>query len=260
MNILDEIVENKKIELQSRLERLPLKIILDKLGGLPQPRDFKKAVSKPGAVNLIAEIKKASPSEGDIVEKFDVRYYAKQYEKAGAAAVSVLTEKRYFKGDIFHLDIARQVMSLPILRKDFFIDEYQIYESRYFGADAVLLIVSILGSGKLSKFLKVSGKLGLAALVEVHNEYELDDALSSGASIIGINNRNLADFSVDLDTTLRLKSKIPSDKIVVSESGINTKQQVEILKKSKINAILIGKYLMKSENIPDAVKGLFPDH
>jgi len=170
MNILNEIVGNKKVELRSRLKRLPLKTILDKLDDLPPARDFKKAVSKPGSINLIAEIKKASPSEGDIVEKFDVRYYAKQYEIAGASAVSVLTETKYFKGDIFYLDIVKQVISLPVLRKDFLIDEYQIYESKYFGADAVLLIAAILDGGTLSKFLKMSGQLGVSAVVEVHNE------------------------------------------------------------------------------------------
>lgn len=257
MNILDEIVEHKKIELLHRKEQLPVEKIWSDMERMPAPRDFRSAVSKSGRVNLIAEIKKASPSAGEIAETFNVEKIARQYEAAGADAVSVLTETKYFQGDIFHVDLVKQVSELPVLRKDFIIDEYQIYESKYFGADAVLLIAAILNIEKIKKFVKIAKELDLSAIVEVHTDEELKIVLSTCAEIIGINNRNLADFTVDINTTLKLKEKIPADRIVISESGIKTKQDVKKLKDIGINAVLIGEHLMKSQDIKKSVMELF---
>jgi len=256
MTILDEIVEYKKLELAHRKEQLPIEKIWSDIEKMPEPRDFKSAISKPNRINLIAEIKKASPSAGEIVENFDVKEIAKQYEEANADAISVLTETKYFQGDIFHIDLVRQVSELPILRKDFIVDEYQIYESRYFGADAVLLIAAILDIEKIKKFLKIVNDLNLSAIVEIHTEEELKIVLNTDAKIIGINNRNLSDLTVDLNTTLNLREKIPGDKIIISESGIKTKQDIEKLKRSGINAVLIGEYLMKSQDIKNTIVDL----
>lgn len=257
MNTLDEIVEYKKLELAHRKEQLPIEKIWSDMEKMPVPRDFKSAISTPNRINLIAEIKKASPSAGEIVKNFDVKKIAKQYEEANADAISVLTETKYFQGDIFHIDLVRQVSGLPILRKDFIIDEYQIYESRYFGADAVLFIAAILDIEKIKKFLKIANDLNLWAIVEVHTEKELKIVLNTDAEIIGINNRNLADLTVDLNTTLNLRKQIPGGKIIISESGIKTRQDVEKLKNAGINAVLIGEYLMKSQDIKKSAAELF---
>ena len=257
MNILDEIVEYKKLELTHRKERLPIEKIWSDIEKMPAPRDFKSAISKPNRINLIAEIKKASPSAGEIVKDFDVKKIAKDYEEANADAIYVLTETKYFQGDIFHIDLVRQVSELPLLRKDFIVDEYQIYESRYFGADAVLLIAAILDIEKINKFLKIVNDLNLSAIVEVHTEEELKIVLNTDAKIIGINNRNLSDLTVDINTTLNLREKISGDKIIISESGIKTKQDIEKLKSIGINAVLIGEHFMKSQDIKKSAAELF---
>ncbi|PIU82847.1 MAG: indole-3-glycerol phosphate synthase [Elusimicrobia bacterium CG06_land_8_20_14_3_00_38_11] len=257
MNILDEIVEYKKLELARKKERLPISKIWSDIEKMPATRNFKSAISKPNRINLIAEIKRASPSAGEIVENFNVEKIAKQYEEAHSDAISVLTETKYFQGDIFHIDLVRQISELPILRKDFIVDEYQIYESRYFGADAVLLIAAILDIEKIKKFLKIASELNLSAIVEIHNEEELKIALNTDAKIVGINNRNLSDLTVDINTTLNLREKIPGDKIIISESGIKTSQDIEKLKNIGINAVLIGEHFMKSQDIKKSVAELF---
>ncbi|MBN1385286.1 MAG: indole-3-glycerol phosphate synthase TrpC [Elusimicrobia bacterium] len=257
MNILDEIIEYKKSEVIHRKKQLTLNKIISEIGRLPLVRDFESAVAQPSRLNLIAEIKKASPSSGRIVENFDVREIARQYEESGAAAVSVLTDIKYFQGDISYINIVKEAISLPVLRKDFIIDDYQIYESRYFGADAILLIAAVLNRGKIRNYLKIADELNLSAIVEVHKEEELKEVVDTGARIIGINNRDLSDLSVDINTTLILKPKIPKGKTVISESGIKTKQHVNILKNSGVNAVLIGEYFMKSESIEESVKNLF---
>ncbi|MFH0947741.1 MAG: indole-3-glycerol phosphate synthase TrpC [Elusimicrobiota bacterium] len=257
MTILDEIVEYKKLELAHRKEQLPISKILSDIEKMRVPRNFKSAISKPNRINLIAEIKKASPSAGEIISNFDVEKIAKQYEEAKVDAISVLTETKYFQGDISYIDLVKRVSSLPILRKDFIIDEYQIYESRYFGADAILLIAAILDIEKIKKFLKIANGLTLSAIVEVHNEDELKKVLETDAEIIGINNRNLSDLTVDLSTTYKLAPKIPKDKIVVSESGIKTKQDIKRMKDAGLNAVLIGEHFMKSQDIKKAIIELF---
>ena len=257
MKILDDIIDYKKLELIHRKEQLPISKIRSDIEKMPAPRDFKSAISKPNRINLIAEIKKASPSAGEIVENFNVEEIAKQYEEAKADAISVLTETKYFQGDIFHIDLVRQVSELPVLRKDFIVDEYQIFESRYFGADAVLLIAAVLDIEKAKKFLKIVNELNLSAIVEVHSDDELKTVLETDAEIIGINNRNLSNLTVDINTTLKLKEKISDGKIVVSESGIKTKQDIKKLKNIGINAVLIGEYLMKSQDIKKSITELF---
>ncbi|MEW6558364.1 MAG: indole-3-glycerol phosphate synthase TrpC [Elusimicrobiota bacterium] len=257
MNILDEIIKNKKIEIAHRKKQLPLDDILPKVDKLPIIRDFKSAISKPNRLNLIAEIKRASPSAGEIVFEIDVQKIAQQYEHAGADAISVLTEQKYFRGDVFHIDLVKQVSSLPTLRKDFIIDEYQLYESRYFNADAVLLIVLILNTEQINKFLKIAKKLYLSVIAEIHTAEELKRVLDTEADIIGINNRNLSDLTVDINITSKLKSQIPNNKIVISESGIKTHQDIEMLKDNGVNAVLIGEYLMKSADIKKTITELF---
>jgi len=255
-NFLNKIVEYKKSEILKNKENLLLNKIISKIPGLKPVKDFKSAISKPNRLNLIAEIKRASPSAGIISDNFDVKNIAEQYNQSVVDAISVLTEKKYFQGNISYLNVVKENSSLPILRKDFIIDEYQIYESRYYGADAILLIVSILDKGKINKFLKISKQLNLSCIVEVHSKEDLNIALESNAEIIGINNRNLFDFSVDLNTTIKLKPEIPENKIVVSESGIKTKDDVTLLKNAGINAVLVGQHFMESKNIKKSVEKL----
>jgi len=206
--------------------------------------------------NLIAEIKKASPSRGVIREDFDPVEMAEVYEENGAAAISVLTDKKFFQGSINFLPEVRRVTGVPLLRKDFIIDEYQIYESRVYGADALLLIAAVLSREEMDSFLSLSRDLGLDCLVEVHSEEEVRKVLETSAEIIGINNRNLRTFEVDLSTTLRLKRLIPSNKIVVSESGIRSREEVRLLAGEGIAAILVGEALLRSEDVGEKMREL----
>ena len=212
-------------------------------------RNFKESISVPGRINLIAEIKFASPSVGIIRENFDPVAAGKIYEEAGAAAISLLTDKKFFKGDLKYLPIVKKAVSLPVLRKDFIIDKVQVTESFLSGADAVLLIARILSLQTLTELIIYCKSLGLAALTEVHNRDDLANALKAGADIIGINNRDLDTFKVDLKTTLDLAADIPQNIILVSESGIKTKENLFKIKKTGINAVLVGTGLMENENI-----------
>jgi len=249
MDILREIVSYKKKRVAEKKEKIPLAKLKDRIDTLPPARDFKGAISLPGKISLICEIKRASPSSGLILRDFHPKKIAQIYDKNGAAAISVLTEDKYFQGDVLHLFSVKQSVNIPILRKDFIIDEYQLYESRAFGADALLLIASILDGARISQFVKITKNLGMEALVEVHSGEDLEKVLSTPAEIIGINNRNLKDFTVDLNVTKELRKKIPREKIVVSESGIKTREDVLLLKNTGINAILIGQVLLESEDI-----------
>lgn len=250
--IIDQIIKHKKEEIRERKRKFPLRLFKNKLR--KSDRDFKKAITK-GKINLIAEIKKASPSKGTIRKDFDVKKIAKIYEKNNVAAISVLTEKQFFKGDIKNIQMARDVASKPLLRKDFIMDEYQIYESRYYGADAVLLIAMILPKNKLSKFIKIAEKYGMDCLVEIHTKKELKKALDAGAEIIGINNRNLKSLKVDIETTFNLVKHIPKGKVIVSESGIKSDKDVKLMT-GKVNAVLIGTALMQARNISKKIKEL----
>ncbi|MGB9613651.1 MAG: indole-3-glycerol phosphate synthase TrpC [Candidatus Margulisiibacteriota bacterium] len=255
--ILEEIVFSKRQEVTSLKVRLEINKVKKLMKELPRPRNFLKAFTK-GKISLIAEIKKASPSAGVIVEKYEPVYLAKTYEECGASAISVLTDAKYFQGKIEDLKAAKESTTVPILRKDFIIDESQIYESRIYGADAVLLIARILNSDQLLEFMDTAQELKMKCLVEVHNEAELEQALKADAEIIGINNRDLDNMTVDFNTTLRLLEKYPQlkDKIVVSESGINSSQQVKLLRDKGVWGILVGESLLKSGNIPAKVREL----
>jgi len=248
--IIDKIIEHKKKEISEMKRKFPLRLFRNKLK--KSDRDFKKTITK-NKINLIAEIKMASPSEGIIRKDFDVTKIAKIYEKNNVAAISVLTEKHFFKGSINNLQIARAVTSKPLLRKDFLIDEYQVYESRHYGANAILLIAMILPKNKLSRFIKIAGKYGMDCLVEIRTKRELKKALDAGAEIIGINNRNLKNLRVDIKTTFDLAKYIPKNKIIVSESGIKTMENVESLT-GKVNAVLVGTELMKSKDIAKKIR------
>lgn len=256
MNILEQIVKQKKQDLREQKDRLPLPKIKQGIANLPKSRDFLQAISVPGRVNLIAEVKWVSPACGRLVKNFDLKGVVSSYEEAGAAAISVLTEEKYFLGTLENIGEVKEISNLPVLRKDFLFDSYQIYESRCFGADAFLLISAILTREEIEELLCVGHSLGMTALVEIHNEEDLDKVLKTPARVVGINNRNLKDLTVDLKVTPRLRKKIPKDKIVVSESGIRTREDVEFLKKVGINAVLIGQTLIQSKNIPETVKKL----
>ena len=216
---------------------------------LPHVRDFKRAVSVPKKINLIAEIKFASPSAGIIREKVDPLTIAQIYEEAGAAAISLLTDKRFFNGDLKDLPRLKKAISAPILRKDFIIDEIQVRESFLWGADAILLIARILAPQRLKKFLGICRTLGMSALTEIHDQNDLNKAIKCGAAIIGINNRDLDTFKVSLKTTLELASLVPEGHVIVSESGLKNREDVQFLKRAGIQAILVGTALMKSEDI-----------
>ncbi len=255
--ILDEIVVYTKKELEKKKEAFPPEEMVKTALEQPAPLDFALALSGEG-ISMIAEVKKASPSRGVIRADFHPVEIAGIYADNGAAAISVLTEPEYFQGSLDYLrDIKNALGSrTPLLRKDFIFDPYQVYQARAYGADALLLIVAVLSLKQLYELLTLSHELGMKCLVEVHNRFELETALSNGAEIIGINNRDLNTFDVDVETTGRLRSLIPEDRIVVSESGIKTRQDMEMLKGWEVDAVLIGEAFMASEDIASAMKEL----
>ncbi len=252
--ILNEIIRDKRLEIEQRRKNVGLETLRERISSLPPVRDFKAALKKPG-LSLIAEVKRASPSAGLIREYFNPAGIAQVCEENGAAAISVLTD-RYFQGSLHHLEDIRAVTSIPILRKDFIIDEFQVYESRASGADAILLIANILSIEEILKLLSLARKLDLDVIVEVHNRKDLRKALKTNVEIIGINNRNLSDFKVDISVTPKLIEFIPEDKIIVSESGIHSAQDVEFLKEVGVNAILVGEALMRSDDIGAKIREL----
>jgi indole-3-glycerol phosphate synthase len=241
--ILEEIINFKREEVRKKKELKPNNEILSVSTGYGG--GFKNSLTK-GKVAIIGEIKRASPSKGIIREKFNLVEIAKTYERVEVDAISVLTEKRFFEGEDSYIPQVKKLTTKPVLRKDFVIDEYQIYESKFLGADAVLLIVAIL-KDKTKDFCEIAKKLGLDVLVEVHEEEELEIALNAGCDIIGINNRDLKTFNVDIKTTERLMKNIPQGKIVVSESGIKTPEDVLYLSSLGVKAVLIGESFMKMD-------------
>jgi indole-3-glycerol phosphate synthase len=264
-NILDTIVEQKKLE----AAKLPARILAagdlrDALLERGEHRNFMAALRKPkaGSVALIAEVKKASPSAGIICPDFDAVRIAKEYEAAGASCLSVLTDEKFFQGSLDYLRQIREAVKLPLLRKDFIIDERQILEAIEWGADAILLIVAILDDARLKRFHSLASTAGLAVLVEVHDEAELERAMVIGAELIGVNNRDLKTFKVDLANTERLAAKLFSSPVthqsslLVAESGIHTRADVERLAKCGAKAILVGESLVKGGGIQAKVKEL----
>jgi len=256
--ILEQIVADNLGGLEARKRSFPLTELQRMALEQPTPLDFASALSG-NPIHLIAEIKKTSPSRGVIRSDFNPTEIAQTYASSGASAISVLTEARYFHGSLNHLRDIRNALGnkrLPLLRKDFLHDPYQVYESRAYGADSLLLIVAILMPEKLEELLGLSHELGMSCLVEVHDEAELEIALRSQARIIGINNRDLHTFTVNLTTTERLRPLIPDDRIVVSESGIKDRSDIEKLKKWGVDAVLIGECLMSAPDIAVKLKEL----
>jgi indole-3-glycerol phosphate synthase len=243
--ILDRIVTDVRQRLAERKRQRPLSELEHLVNAAETPRDFTGALQGT-SIKVIAEVKRASPSKGWLCPDLDVATLVRRYAQGGAAAISVLTEPSFFKGSLADLSIAHQLTHLPLLCKDFVVDPYQIYEARSYGADAILLIAAILSSSELSFLTEVAHYLKISALIEVHNEAEAEKALEADGNPIGINNRNLADFSVDLRTTLKLRPLIPSSITVVSESGIKSKDDIITLQTAGVNAVLVGETLVTS--------------
>jgi indole-3-glycerol phosphate synthase len=254
--ILDKIVATKRREIAACRERIPLAELEQKLARAPAPRDFFAAVSEPGAVRLIAEVKKASPSAGVIRENFDPVSIARIYEEHGAACISVLTDEPYFQGRLEYLTQVRAAVSLSVLRKDFILDSYQLVEARAAGADAVLLIAECLDDCQLRKLHNEAVELGMTPLVELYEPENLQRVLDAGATLVGVNNRDLRSFKVDLEHTIRLRQRIPDECVLVSESGIKSKADVDRLQAAGVQAILVGESLMREADIGAAVDRL----
>jgi indole-3-glycerol phosphate synthase len=256
MTILDEIYKHKLGEVSENKKRIPVEALKEQCKKRHRTRSFGDALKSDNNIRIIAEIKKASPSLGIIREDFNPVGIARIYEACGAAAISVLTDEKFFQGSLSYLTEVKRSVGLPILRKDFIVDAYQIYEARSAGADAILLIAALLSKDEIQRYLELARELDMDCLVEVHSEEELKKVLQTNAHIIGINNRDLATFKTDLQTTLRLRSMIPAGKIVVSESGIKSRADVEKLMKKGVNAILVGETLMKSDDISAKLREL----
>ena len=247
--ILDDIVTKQKERIEREKQEQDIIVLKQEACSLPSSKNFffeESLESKDFA--FICEIKKASPSKGTIVEDFPYTDIAQEYEQAGAAAISVLTEPAFFKGNDRFLREVADTVNIPVLRKDFIIDEYQIYQAKLIGADAILLICAILDETTLKNFINIATSLKLSCLVETHNEDEIKKALNCNAKIIGINNRDLKTFTVDLNTSLKLRSFIPENKILISESGIKTAQDIKMLKDAGFNGALIGESMMLSKD------------
>lgn len=251
MGILQAIVSKKKQGLRDVQASVPLRELRAKITDTAKPRDFRSAIKRPPeeTIKLIAEIKKASPSEGIIRKKFDHIAIAQIYGGKNVHAVSVLTEENFFMGNLAFLPEVRKITSKPVLRKDFIFDAYQIYESRLYEADAILLIAAILEKNQADEYLHLSRELGLSVLFEVHDYKELEMALLLPCDIIGINNRNLETLQIDMNTTFSFRSEIPPDRIVVSESGIKNRTDVRKLQDIGVDALLIGTSFMQAEDI-----------
>jgi indole-3-glycerol phosphate synthase len=246
--MLDEILQYKKEEVRARKSASKLKELKDRIRDLDSPRGFQRALTGPAPIHLIAEVKKASPSKGVIRKDFKPVDIAKVYQEHGACALSVLTDEHFFQG---HLDLVGQVrqgVGLPVLQKDFLLDSYQVYEARAVQADAILLIAAILDKKQLADYSFLARDLGMDALCEVHTEKELEQVVDV-AEVIGINNRDLRSFKTDLETTFRVIQEIPDDKIVVSESGINSHKDVLRLMDVGVDAILVGESLIREPDI-----------
>jgi indole-3-glycerol phosphate synthase len=249
-HILDAIVEQKHLEIAALLQKTPEKQLLEQALQSRERRPFLERLRRPGqtGVNIIAEIKRASPSKGMLCPNLDPAALARSYESGGAACLSVLTDQQFFQGSQEDLQAARAATQLPVLRKDFLISACQIYESCILGADAVLLIARILSADQLSELLDICNTLGMNALIEVHSESDVASAIRSGAKLIGINNRNLQTFHTDIATSTRLVSMLAPDQIPVAASGIQSRKDIERLLKSGIFNFLIGESLVVSED------------
>ncbi|MFQ5648412.1 MAG: indole-3-glycerol phosphate synthase TrpC [bacterium] len=254
MSILDEIILNKRREVAAQQRRVPISRLFERAGEWSKPVPFGAALKRCESVAIIAEIKRASPSAGRIREAFEPVEIAESYKANGATALSVLTDEKYFEGKLEYLRSVRQKVSLPVLRKDFMVDPYQVVQAHAYGADAILLIMSVVARSQFAELMAAAEECTLDCLVEVHNFKELERALSDEASLIGINNRDLSNFTVDLRTTEKLIEIIPPHAVVVSESGIKTPAEVERLSRAGIDAVLIGETLMRQEDVGEALR------
>ena len=260
MSILNEIAARTKERIAEEKFKFPLRELISQQNSdlakhAEEKISFQEALKKPG-MSYICEVKKASPSKGLFAPDFPYLDISKEYEQAGASAISCLTEPFYFQGADRYLQEISQAVNIPVLRKDFTVDEYMIYQAKAFGASAVLLICAILDNSQLKAFGELAQDLGLDALVEAHDEWELDRALNLGVKIVGVNNRNLHDFTVDMGNSIRLRSMAPKDTVFVSESGIKTAEDIRILYENKVDAVLIGETLMRSPDKKAALAAL----
>ena len=258
-NILDKILNTKVLEVDQAKSIKSIDMIKDEINQAPKPRDFIGAIKNKHQNNLpavIAEIKKASPSKGVIRSNFNPDYIAKSFELGGAACISVLTDREYFQGDPSFIEIAKDNCLLPILRKDFIIDPYQVYESRALGADCVLLIASVLNLEQLKEYESIAHELDMAVLVEAHNEEELEKAILLDTPLVGINNRNLKTFEVSLKTSIDLVTKIPKSRIPITESGIFSYADIKLMNDHNIFTFLVGEAFMRDDNPGQSLKDL----
>lgn len=254
--ILDKIVTEKLVEIARRKETISIDALKAQLSEAPPVRNFIQAIDAQNEVSLIAEVKKASPSKGIIRADFHPVSIAQSYESAGATCISCLTDEIFFQGKLEFLTAIREVSQIPILRKDFILDEYQVYEARVAGADAILLIAECLSESRLNQILEKAHELGMTALVELYEESNVEPVVRSGAKLIGVNNRDLRTFEVDLHHTIRMREKIPTDRLLVAESGIGENSEVELLHNAGIDAILVGESLMRQSDVQAAVRKL----
>ena len=259
INILDKILSTKVLEVNQAKSIKSIDEVKDEINQTSKPRDFIEAIKDKHQNSLpavIAEIKKASPSKGVIRSNFNPDSIAKSYELGGAACISVLTDQEYFQGDPSFIEVVKNNCSLPVLRKDFIIDSYQVYESRALGADCILLIASALNIDELKKFESIANNLGMAVLVEVHNEEELQKAILLDTPLVGINNRNLKTFEVSLNTSIDLVSRIPNNRIPITESGIFKHSDIKLMNDNKIFTFLVGEAFMRDDNPGQSLKKL----
>lgn len=261
MNILDKICETTKERIEKEKQKISLVKVrknAEIIKNIEKEKyfNFEKAIGKKEKINFICEIKKASPSKGIIAENFDYIEIAKDYQKAGADAISCLTEPHYFLGADEYLKAVKETVNIPVLRKDFIIDEYMIYKSKNIKADAILLIAAVLDKYKLKDYFDIANDLGLSSLFEIHNEEELEKVLNLNPRIIGVNNRDLKTFEVDINNSVRLRKLIPNNIIFVSESGIKCREDIKTLEENKTSAVLIGESLMTKKDKEKEIKKL----
>ncbi|MCD7800573.1 MAG: indole-3-glycerol phosphate synthase TrpC [Ruminococcus sp.] len=256
-NILDTLADCTRKRVAECKKNISIDEMKSKALSLPKSSfEFEKALNKLNDVAFICEVKKASPSKGEIAKDFPYIEIAKEYQEVGADCISVLTEPEYFKGDIKYLKEINEVVNIPTIRKDFTIDEYMIYEAHTVGAKAVLLICSLLDTSTIKKYISICDSLGLTALVEAHDSEEVKSALNGGARVIGVNNRNLKTFEVDINNSIALRKQVPNDIIFVAESGIKTAEDISKLRDNRVNAVLIGETLMRSKNKKECLNQL----
>lgn len=254
--ILDKLAEATRIRVEKEKKKIPLETVKQKALDMPKGDfSFEKAISE-GDISFICEVKKASPSKGIIAEDFSYVQIAKDYEEAGASCISVLTEPDYFKGDKSYLKEISENVSLPLIRKDFVIDEYMIYDAKIHGASCVLLICSLLDKETIEKYIEICDNLGMSALVEAHDETEIKMAIAAGARMIGVNNRDLKTFTVDIGNSERLRKLVPDNILFIAESGIRTNADIRRLREAKVNGVLIGETFMRAENKKEMLQEL----